>query len=396
MKKLQKVLLALVFVLFGAAIAFVITFTALTHHYDNQVAALMSSPAVSKVMLLESYIDEYFVGEYTPEQLADAAAAGMVIGTGDEWSQYMRAEDYKVYQEQMTNTYVGIGITIVQQETGGAYDITDVTKGGPAEAVGVLAGDVLLAVDGTSIRGEDVTTVRNMVRGEAGTMVTITVERGSKELEFAIERQTIVTIAATGQLLENGVGYVKIENFDGDSAAHTITAVEELIAQGATSLIFDVRNNPGGYQTELVEVLDYLLPEGEVFRMVETSGEVSVDYSDENCIDLPMAVLVNLDSVSAAEFFAAALQEFDAAEIIGTQTYGKGYFQRTYPLGDGSALTISCGEYFTPNGNNLAGVGITPDIEVPIDDESYVALYYDQLSMEEDEQLQTAIDYLTK
>ena len=164
-----------------------------------------------------------------------------------------------------------------------------------------------------------------------------------------------------------------------------------MIAQGATALIFDVRFNPGGYKHELVEVLDYLLPEGPLFRSVDYLGKEEVDYSDESFIDLPMAVLVNEDSYSAAEFFAVALQEYGAAVVVGTQTSGKANYQQTFRLSDGSAVAISTGHYQTPNGVTLAGVGITPDIPIPVDDETYANLYYEKVSKADDAQLQAAI-----
>lgn len=209
-----------------------------------------------------------------------------------------------------------------------------------------------------------------------------------------MERRTIEQIAAEGTMLDGNVGYVKIENFDKNSADHTIAAIKTLIDEGAESLLFDVRNNPGGYKDELVEVLDYLLPEGVLFRMVYYNGEETVDESDADCVTLPMAVLVNSESYSAAEFFAAALQEYGVAEVVGTQTSGKGYFQNTYRLSDGSAVALSSGTYYTPNGVSLANVGITPDLMVEMEDEDFAALYYDQLEPADDNQLQAALDLL--
>lgn len=394
MKRLQKMLTALALMLFGASVAFVITFTGLSGYYSTRLQSVTDSPVSNKTAEVQAYIDQYFVGEYDNAVLADGAAAGMVAATGDEWSQYLTAEQYASYMDNMANEYVGIGI-VIQEEEGG-YRVTGVTAGGPAAEAGVLAGDLLIYVNGDPTADMDLTTLKNTVRGEEGTTVDLTILRGEQEVAFKVERRTIIEIVATGTLLENGVGYVEIKSFDGNCAAHTIAAIEEVIAQGATSLLFDVRNNPGGYRTELVQVLDYLLPEGEVFRMVSTQGEESVDYSDDACIDLPMAVLVNMESYSAAEFFAAALQEYGVAAVVGEQTYGKGYYQLTYPLSDGSALTLSSGAYYTPNGNNLAGVGITPDVEIEMDDESYLQLYNDELEYEDDPQLQAALEILVK
>lgn len=165
-------------------------------------------------------------------------------------------------------------------------------------------------------------------------------------------------------------------------------AIDALMEQGAKGLIFDVRFNPGGYTTELVKILDYLLPEGPLFRRESYDGQTSVDYSDAQCVDLPMAVLANESSYSAAEFFAAALQEYDAAVVVGEQTTGKGYYQNTFRLVDGSAVAISTGKYFTPKGESLAGVGVMPDVPVKLDQESSDALDQGILEREKDLQLQ--------
>jgi carboxyl-terminal processing protease len=202
-----------------------------------------------------------------------------------------------------------------------------------------------------------------------------------------------VTVAS-GQMLTDGIGMVTIENFDDRCADETIAAIEELLAQGATKLIFDVRNNPGGYKTELCEVLDYLLPEGPLFRSEYYDGKVQVDESDENYLDVPMAVLVNAESISAAEFFAAALDEYDAATVVGEQTIGKGYFQQSYRLSDGSAVGLSVGRYTTPKGVSLTDVGITPDVVVEVDDELFWQIYYGNVTWEEDPQILAAVEVL--
>ena len=198
------------------------------------------------------------------------------------------------------------------------------------------------------------------------------------------------------ELLESGDGYIKINNFDSHCARDTIAAIEELVGQGAKALIFDLRFNPGGYKHELVEVLDYLLPEGPLFRSVDYKGGEEVDYSEASYLDIPMAVLVNEDSYSAAEFFAAALQEYEAAVVVGAQTCGKANYQQTFRLSDGSAIAISTGHYQTPNGVTLAGVGVTPDIPVEVDQETYLAIYYETLDKAEDAQLQAAITALAE
>ena len=191
------------------------------------------------------------------------------------------------------------------------------------------------------------------------------------------------------------MGLVTIENFDERCAEETIAAIESVLEQGATSLLFDVRYNPGGYKRELVDVLNYLLPEGPLFRSQYYDGREVVDSSDADCLDVPMAVLVNGSSYSAAEFFAAAIREYDAGFVVGTQTCGKGYFQNTIKLPDGSAVGLSVGKYSTPNGVCLADVGgLTPDVVVEVDDETAAKIYAGTLEPENDPQIQAALEKL--
>ena len=232
------------------------------------------------------------------------------------------------------------------------------------------------------------------MRGEAGTDVTLTVLRDGKRIDMTITRNVIETEVVAYEMMENNIGYIKINNFDAHSARDTIAAIDDLVAQGAEALVFDLRFNPGGRKDELVTVLDYLLPEGPLFRSVDYRGREEVDTSDADCLELPMAVLINDDSYSAAEFFAAALQEYDWATIVGTQTCGKANYQQTFLLSDGSAVAVSTGHYQTPNGVTLTDIGVTPDIPVEVDDETYAALYYGEVEKADDVQLQAAISAL--
>lgn len=352
------------------------------------------SKGTSKLEQLEALIEERYIGEVDTVALEDAAADGMIDALEDRWSYYIPASEYETHKEQMANAYVGVGITIVLREDNTGFDVMVVNEGGPAEEAGMQAGDVIVAIEGQSAEGMTTTDARNLVRGEEGTEVQITVKRDGEELTLSVTRRQVQTPVATGEMLDGNIGLVTIENFDSRCADETITAIEELLEAGAEKLIFDVRNNPGGYASELVEILDYLLPEGDLFRTVNYAGRENVDKSDANCLEIPMAVLVNADSYSAAEFFAAALSEYDAAIVVGEQTSGKGYFQNTYELSDGSAVGLSIGKYFTPKGVSLEGVGITPDVEVSVDDEIGTQIYYGTLEPAEDPQIQAALEAL--
>ena len=348
----------------------------------------------TKLEQLEGLIQERFIGEADPVKLEDAAAAAMVSATGDRWSYYISASEYASYAEQMANAYVGVGITIQKQEGNLGLLILDVTAGGPAEAAGLQVEDLLIRVDGTDVREMTTEEVRNLVRGEEGSYVDMTVLRRGETVTVSVERRKVQTPVATWEMLEHDIGLVTIENFDDRCAKETIAAIETLLDNGAKRLIFDVRNNPGGYAHELVDVLDYLLPEGELFRAVSYDGEENVDYSDADCLEMPMAVLVNGSSYSAAEFFAAAMQDYGAGYVVGQQTSGKGYFQTTIHLNDGSAVALSVGKYYTPGGISLANVGVTPDRWIETDEETEAGIYYGTLSPMEDPYIREAVTLL--
>ncbi|MBE6980093.1 MAG: PDZ domain-containing protein [Ruminococcaceae bacterium] len=348
----------------------------------------------SKLDTLSGLIEERFIGEADRTAYEDAAAAAMVAALGDEWSYYIPASQYQAHVESVSNAYVGIGITITVSEDGTGFLITKVNPGGPADEAGMEPGDVIIGIEGQSASGMDAAQARDLVRGEVNTQVRLTVRRENRELEMDVTRMEVLSPVALGQMLPDKIGLITIVNFDDRCYDETKAAIDSLLDQGATALIFDVRNNPGGYKHELVNVLDYLLPAGPLFRSEFYTGEVTVDKSDASCLDIPMAVLVNESSFSAAEFFAAALSEYDAAIVVGQQTYGKGYFQTTIQLGDGSAVGLSVGRYTTPNGVSLAGVGITPDVVVEVDEETDFAIYAGTLEPRDDPQIQAAVDAL--
>lgn len=348
----------------------------------------------TKLEQLEDLIAERYIGEADLTELEDAAAAAMISATGDRWSYYIAADEYATHLEQMENAYVGVGITITVTEDGSGFEVMVVNEGGPAEEAGMQVGDVIVAIEDQSCNGMTTTEARNLVRGEEGTQVRLTISRNGVEQTLSVTRRQVQTPVAEGEMLPGNVGLVTIVNFDSRCADETIAAIEALLEQGAEKLIFDVRNNPGGYASELVEVLDYLLPEGELFHTVNYEGKEEFDYSDAACLEIPMAVLVNADSYSAAEFFAAALSEYDAAVVIGEQTSGKGHYQVNYRLKDGSAVSLSIGKYYTPSGLSLEGVGITPDVAVSVDEDTYWEIYYGQLEPDEDPQIQAALEAL--
>lgn len=361
-----------------------------------QLTRREQTPVEAKTAEIGAYLDRFFIDDYDEEKLADAAASAMVEATGDRWSYYLTAEEKSSYDEQMRNAYVGIGVTITAQKELGGMRIEAVTADGPAEEAGLLTGDIITEVEGEKTLDLGMTGTRTKVRGEEGTFVTLTILRGEESFPVSVERRSIQTPVATYEMLDGQIGYIKIANFDTRCAEETNAAMDELIAQDAKALIFDVRNNGGGYKNELVKVLDKILPEGILFQSEDYQGSKQIDRSDADCIDLPMAVLVNQDSYSAAEFFAAAIQEYDWGTVVGTKTVGKGNFQTAFTLSDGSMLNLSIGKYYTPQGRSLTDTGITPDVEIALSDEDGAKLYYGQLEKADDAQLQAAIREITQ
>ena len=397
MKKGWKIVLAILCAFVIAAGSFIAAVQYLNTRYAAALSAREEdSPVQAKAAEVQEIIETYFIDDYDEDTLADGAASGMVDATGDEWSYYLSTDEVAAYEESMANAYVGVGITITEDAEAGGMRVEEVVSGGPAEEAGIRAGDLLLAVEGEDVLTLGIDGTRNLVRGEEGTRVNMHFSRNGTEYDVSVERRSIETPVVTGELLDENIGYVKIDNFDERSAAETIAFVKDLIGQGAEALLFDVRFNPGGYADELVKVLDYLLPEGDLFRSVDYAGCEEVDTSDASCVELPMAVLVNEDSYSAAEFFAAALQEYEWATIVGSQTYGKGNFQTAFYLSDGSMVNLSIGKYYTPSGKSLSETGVTPDVVVDLDDEQYALLYYNALEQADDPQFQAAIDTLTQ
>lgn len=354
------------------------------------------TPGSTKLDQVEYLIKNRFIEEADMEKAEDAAATAMIDSLGDRWSYYLSAADYATHKEQVENAYVGIGITISPEENGQGFLILAVQKDSGAEAAGLLAGDIITGAESQDVRGMTTAQLRDIIRGKEGTSVSLEITRDSEVLRVKVTRMQILTEVVSYEMLENSIGLIAISNFDARCADETIAAIEALREQGAQALIFDVRNNPGGYATELVKVLDYLLPEGDLFRTLDYAGRETVDKSDASFLDMPIAVVCNEDSYSAAEFFPAAIQEYGAGTIVGMPTCGKGYFQYTYELSDGSAVGLSAGKYFTPSGKSLIGTGIQPDVVVEVDDETRAKIAYGTLDAKDDPQIQAAVDILTK
>lgn len=353
-----------------------------------------ASTDYNKLEDLENLILTSFAGDADKTKIEDAAADAMVNAMGDRWSYYIPASELPSFLENSENAYVGIGVTVQATEDNSGLMVIAVQPGGPAEEAGVQVGDVIIQVDGESAQDCTVTEISAMIKGEEGTVVSVTVLRSGEGITMSMTRKRMETTVASSKLLNEHVGLVTIQNFDERCADETIAAIKALLNQGADMLLFDVRNNPGGYVDELTKVLDYLLPEGDLIRTVGTDGSDETVTSDASCVKVPMAVLINENTYSAAELFAADLSEYGAAKLFGQQTSGKGFYQYVFQFADGSAAGISVGRYYTGHGASLEGIGLTPDETVKLDDESEALLYNGMLEPEDDAQLQAALSYL--
>ena len=303
MKRFWKIVLVLLLVFVTAVVTFLGTWGYVTDLYENRS---VSSPVAAKVEELHSYLDYYFIDDYdvgaAAAAAADSAAEAMIAATGDIWSYYIPASQMQTYREFSNNAYVGIGVTIQEAENG--MEIMTVTEGGPADRAGILVGDILTLVDGASTAEAGVDGTVELVAGEAGTPVVLTLLRGEETLEFFVYREEIISDVAQAQLVDGEIGYITIYNFDAHCAEQTLVCIADMMQQGAKALLFNVRFNPGGYKEELVLVLDELVPEGVIFHQVDYAGEELIDRSDDTYLQIPMAVLINGESYSAAEYFA--------------------------------------------------------------------------------------------
>lgn len=343
------------------------------------------------ILQATNIIHGQFVGDYNWHEVVDGSMDYMVNALGDRWSYFLNAEEYQHVLDSRNNSYIGIGVTVSQNAKNG-IEILGVTPNSPAERVGLRAGNIIVGVNGVSVTEQNWKTCVASIAGEEGSVVTLELKlTGGLVKTVDVTREKIVSIPVTHEMLPDNVGYVKIRNFYSGSGSAMIAAVDDLIKQGASSLVFDLRNNPGGYVTELTKMLDYLLPEGVIFQSRNLNGEEQVYTSDASKIDLPFAVLVNKDSYSAAEFFAAELRESGGAHISGEVTSGKGFAQQLFPLANGSAIGISTSRYFTGKGISLIGTGIKPDAEQSLSEDLQNLLAQEKLAHEKDIQLQASL-----
>lgn len=334
--------------------------------------SLWDDPEVNdKIDEINGYIDEYFYFEIDEEKQEEALYDAVLSGLDDPYSVYYTEEEFAELQETNSGEYVGIG-AVVTQDADMVVSIVRPVKNSPAEEAGLMAEDIIVEVDGTEIIDQELTVVVDMIRGEEGTTAHIKIYRPStgEYMDFDVERRVVENYSVSYKMLEDNIGYILVEQFYDNTCAEFIEAYTDLESQGAKAMVVDLRDNPGGLLTAVVDMCDFLMKEGTIVTTKDKDGNILQHYSstDEEYADMPIAVLINGNSASASEIFAGALQDTGVAEIIGTTSYGKGIVQSVIPLSDGTAIKITIAKYFTPNGNDIHEIGIVPDYEVELAD----------------------------
>lgn len=347
----------------------------------------------AKLGKLEEYIRNNYLNEIDEKEMEDYLYYGLVASLGDPYAAYFNEEEMQGLIDSSNGSYCGIGAVFSQNMVTGEITVSQVYEGCPSYEAGILPGDILYKVEGEDITGEDLNNIVTKIKGEEGTEVTVTMLREEEEIDFTMERRTVEVPTISHEMLADQVGYIKITEFDKVTADQFHDALEELKNQGMKALVIDLRNNGGGNVDTVCSIADELLPEGPIVYTEYKGKEREAERSDAACLELPMSVLVNERSASASEILAGALQDYGVAKIVGTQSFGKGIVQSVIDLKDGTALKITTAKYYTPNGNDIHEIGITPDVEIDLPEDVKNQV---EISYEEDVQLQKAIEVLQK
>ena len=376
----------------ACTLTFILTSFFSLQSFNSKVQDVKEKAAkYDRLEALDEYVRaKYYTKDIDEEQLMDGILKGYVAGLGDPYSKYLTAEEYAALMTKEAGQSIGIGVAVVADDDGNIL-IKKVDEGAPAEEAGLEPGDVITAVDGESVKELGYMTAVEHVRGEEGTDVQLVFLRNGLERKITVTRRSYDVSTVSYQMLDGQIGYIRITNFRENTSEQFQAALDELLGSGARYLLFDVRGNGGGLLKSLEKIVDPLLPEGVIATATYQDGKSeTVIYSDAAELDLPMAVLVNGGSASAAELFAASLRDFGKARLVGTTTYGKGVMQISSRLDDGGGLTLTVATYQTTVSECYHGVGLKPDVEVEAGEE----LDLDAVDRETDPQLAAAIDML--
>lgn len=328
---------------------------------------IISSDTETKLSYLKKLIDETYLHDVKEKDLNEGIYKGYIEGLGDQYSAYYDKKETKELTESLDGSFSGIGAVMTQDANNGVITITRVYDDSPAKKAGIKAGDVLYRVEEKTVTGKDLDKVVSWIKGKKGTKVNLTLLRGtnSDKIKVTATRDVINVETVKYKVLENQIGYISISEFDSVTGAQFAKALKQLQKKNIEGLVVDLRNNPGGSLSTVCDILDSILPKGLIVYTKDKNGKKEEYTSDEkHRLNLPMSVLVNGQSASASEIFAGAVQDYGKAEIIGTQTYGKGVVQNLFDLKDGTCVKLTTSEYFTPKGRNIDGKGITPDVKI--------------------------------
>lgn len=349
-----------------------------------------SGQVEEKLSEIDWYIDHYYIFDVDREKLADGLLAGYVSGLEDPYSVYYTPEKYTDILESANGEYYGIGV-LVTEDKDGTIQIVNVFSNSPAKEAGILKGDIIAGVDNLDITGMDLNQVVGYIKGKEGTSVELQIQRDGEAdlLNIMVERRQVSVDTVEYRMLEDGIGYIQLVQFDDVSLDQMTTAIEDLKSQGMEKLILDLRDNPGGLLTSVVDIADLFLPEANIFYMEDKSGS-RTDYNatDDQLFDGELVVLVNENSASASEVLAGTLKDNGRAQLVGVTTFGKGIVQTFYSLSDGSGVKLTTAHYFTPNGTDIHGVGVTPIVEAEQPDDEKTG------ESENDTQLNKALEII--
>lgn len=328
---------------------------------------IVSSDTETKLSYLKKLIDETYLHDIKEKDLNEGIYKGYVEGLGDQYSAYYDKKETKELTESLDGSFSGIGAVMTQDASSGVITITRVYDDSPAKKAGIKTGDILYRVEEKTVTGNDLDKVVSWIKGKKGTKVNLTLLRGtnSDKIKVTATRDVINVETVKYKVLENQIGYISISEFDSVTGAQFAKALKQLQKKNIEGLVVDLRNNPGGSLSTVCDILDSILPKGLIVYTKDKNGKKEEYTSDEkHRLNLPMSVLVNGQSASASEIFAGAVQDYGKAEIIGTQTYGKGVVQNLFDLKDGTCVKLTTSEYFTPKGRSIDGKGITPDVKI--------------------------------
>ncbi len=331
----------------------------------------------AKMKEIEKIVNENFALEYEESELVESKYAGYVYGLEDPYSVYLTEENYAKMMESTNGEYVGIGVGVSPEPTKNTILINQVFTNSPAEKAGLNIGDEIVKVDGELVYGDKMDEAVTKIKGKEGTTVIITIyEKKTGDLkDITVERDSVIVDTVFYEVLNDNIGYIRISSFDAVTDEQFEEAYDDLMSQNVKGLVLDLRNNPGGLLDVVCNIADIFVPEGNIVYTEDVNGNKEYAKSDATKIEIPLQVLVNGNSASASEVLSGAIKDYGVGELVGEKTFGKGIVQRIFKLKDGSAVKLTIAKYYTPSGVCINGIGIEPDHEVVLDEESTVNLF---------------------